>query len=89
MKKWVEFNPINQLTDFSNYRNFVNKVISGENIFFSRKINLELSIVRHYLTKNKALRSQNDGQKFKNDSYSTYAKVQYIVWIGQLGNNID
>jgi len=36
------------------------------------------------LPKNKALRSHNHNPKVKNDSCSTYAKVQYIVSIGQL-----
>ena len=70
-----------QLTDFSNYRNFVNITITGNlvKIFsFSEKINLELSIVSRYLPKNNPLRSQNLSQKVKNDSWSSYAKVQYI-----------
>ena len=58
-------------------------------IFFFRTINLELSIVCLYLPKNKALRSHNHSQKVKNDSCSTYAKVQNIVSIGQLVNKLS
>ena len=75
------------LKNYWNYWNFVNKAISGnliKNIFFFRKINLELSIVCLYFRKNKTLRSQNHSQKVKNDSCSTYAKVQYIVSICKL-----
>ena len=81
----------NQLRYFSNYWNFVSDFReSDEHIFFSGTINFELTIISLYnidiIPKNKALRSQNHNQKVKDDSWSTYAKIQYIISIYELVN---
>ena len=82
---WIKM--FNQLRYFSNYWNFASDFREfGKHIFFSGTINFELSIVSLYIPKNKALRSQNHNQKVKNDSWSTYAKIQYIISICELVN---
>ena len=88
-KKWIFFK---QLAYFSNHWNLVNKAISGNLVkifYFSEKWisscqSLALIDQKTRLCDPVIDVIPNHSQKVKNDSCSTYAKVQYIVSIGQL-----